>query len=53
VFVSLFGLLISALAVATFLSGTQKAWRYGSARSAYESRRSQLVADIAVRNANA
>jgi hypothetical protein len=53
VFVSLFGLLISALAVATFLSGTQKARRYGSARSAYESRRSQLVADIAGRNASA
>jgi uncharacterized Zn finger protein (UPF0148 family) len=52
-FVSLFGLLIGGLAIATFLGGAQKARRYESARSSYESHRSQLVADLGSRKASA
>jgi hypothetical protein len=52
-FVSLFGLLIAGLAIATFQSQSQKARSYESARSTYESRRSRLVADLAGRNSSA
>ncbi|MGE5192342.1 MAG: hypothetical protein ACM3U2_07540, partial [Deltaproteobacteria bacterium] len=41
--VSLFGLLVAGLAIATFQSGTQKARRFESARSAYELHRKRLV----------